>query len=74
MERMLRKNNIDGKIYDAKIIIAISLAYVLIGTVMGVLSSYLILRLIVIGILAVVLYFNRSRFTQIFMLIKNKKR
>lgn len=73
MERMLRKNNIKGKIYDAKIIVAISLAYVLIGTVMGVLSGHLFLRLIVMAILAVVLYLNRSRFTQIFVLIKNKR-
>lgn len=67
------KNNIKGKIYDAKIIVAISLAYVLIGTVMGVLSGHLFLRLIVMAILAVVLYLNRSRFTQIFVLIKNKR-
>lgn len=73
MERMLRKNNIKGKIYDAKIIVAISLAYVLIGTVMSVLSGHLFLRLIVMAILAVVLYLNRSRFTQIFVLIKNKR-
>lgn len=73
MERMLLKNNIEGKIYDAKIIVAISLAHVLIGTVMGVLSGHLFLRLIVMAILAVVLYLNRSRFTQIFVLIKNKR-
>ena len=74
MERMLRKNNIEGKIYDAKIIVAISLIYVLIGTVMGVLSGHLFLRLVVMAILAVVLYLNRSRFTQIIILIKDKKR
>lgn len=74
MEKMLRKNKVNDKIYDAKIIVEISLIYVLIGTIMGILSGHLVLRLAVMTILIIVFYFNRYRFSQIFLLMKNKKR
>jgi 1,4-dihydroxy-2-naphthoate octaprenyltransferase len=74
MERMLRKNKVNKKIYDSKVIVAISVVFMFVGTIMGVLSGHLILRLIVIAIMAGILYLNRNRFTQIITLVKNKRK
>lgn len=73
MKKMLRKNKIDNKIYEGKVIAAISLVYVLVGTIMEALSGHLILRLFVIMILTGILYFNRNWFSKIFLLMKSKK-
>lgn len=74
MERMLRKNKVNKKIYDSKVIVTISVVFMFVGTIMGVLSGHLILRLIVIVIMAGILYLNRNRFTQIITLVKNKRK
>lgn len=74
MEKILDKNEANKKIYNAKVIIAISVVFMLVGTVMGILSRHLILRLIVIVIMAGLMYLNRNRFTQIISLVKNKRK
>lgn len=74
MEKMLRKNNVNKKIYDAKVIVAISIFFVVVGAIMGVLKGHLVLRLIIIVIMSLILYFNKNKFSQIISLVKNKRK
>lgn len=72
MRKMLKRNGIKDPIYNAKIIIAISIIYILIGAVMGLLSGYLIIRIMLMVVLIVIFYYNRNKFTEIMSLVKHK--
>lgn len=74
MRRMLNKNGEKEHIYDAKIFVAISVIFVLIGTIMGMLSGHFIIRLCVIVLLLCYFYKSRSKFMEILSLVKNKRK
>lgn len=69
MKRIQKKHHENGDIYDIKSLVIITIAFVIAGTIMGLLHNYLTIRLIIVFISIIIVYVNKNKLKPILNLV-----
>ncbi|PWJ51562.1 lipopolysaccharide biosynthesis protein [Faecalicatena contorta] len=70
MNNVVKKYANNEKIYEVKYIVLISFVFILIGCLFAVLKNHLIIRIVMIGLLGLLVYYDKNRIVSLYKTVK----
>lgn len=74
MRRVMKKSGVRRNVYDIKIFVVISIAFVMLGAVLALLADYLVIRIIIVLVGVLCAYIMRDKLKVTFALLKNRRK